>query len=118
VLRSKFYSPEQVEAIVRDFRNAGLDPVDVAIMAFAEKVALHAYRVTAKDIESLRQHGLSEADILDVVLAAAARCFYSKSLDALGAEPDAAYLELEDSLRQALTVGRPFGDPAAPGDAP
>ncbi|MGH2628140.1 MAG: carboxymuconolactone decarboxylase family protein [Anaerolineales bacterium] len=109
MLRSKFFPPEQVEAITRDYRSAGLDPVDVAVMAFAEKIALHAYKVTPGDIDELRRHGLSDTDILDVALTAAARCLFSKLLDAIGAEPDAEYLDLEDSLRQALTVGRPFG---------
>lgn len=109
MLRSKFFPPEQVEAIARDYRSAGLDPVDVAVMAFAEKIALHAYKVTPEDIEALRRHSLSDAEVLDVALTAAARCFFSKLIDAIGAEPDAEYLNLEDSLRQALTVGRPFG---------
>jgi alkylhydroperoxidase family enzyme len=110
VLRSKFYSAEQVEAIVRDFRNAGLDPADVAMMAFAHKITLHAHRVTPEDIAELRSLGFIDEDILDIVLAAAARNFYSKALDALGAEPDEAYRELEPSLRKALSVGRSFGE--------
>jgi alkylhydroperoxidase family enzyme len=109
VLRSKFFPPEQVEAMARDYRSAGLEPVDVAVMAFAEKIALHAYKVTPDDIAALRRHGLSDTDVLDVALTAAARCFFSKLLDAIGAEPDAEYLDLEDSLRRTLTVGRPFG---------
>lgn len=118
MLRSKFYSAEQVEAIVRDYHNAGLDPVDVAIMDLARKVALHAYKVTPKDIEGLRRHGLADAEILDVVLAAAARCFFSKTLDAVGAEPDETYLQLEERLLNALAVGRPFGPPTGPGSPP
>jgi len=109
VLRSKFFPPEQVEAMARDYRSAGLEPVDVAVMAFAEKIALHAYKVTPDDIAALRRHGLSDTDVLDVALTAAARCFFSKLLDAIGAEPDAEYLDLEDGLRRTLTVGRPFG---------
>ena len=54
-------------------------------------------------------HGLSDEEIFDVVLAAAARCFFSKTLDALGVEPDAAYAELDPAFRDALTVGRPIG---------
>jgi hypothetical protein len=42
------------------------------------------------------------------VLAAAARSFFSKTLDALGVEPDASYAELDPALRDALTVGRPL----------
>ena len=110
VLRSKFYSPEQVEAIVKDYRNAGLEAGEVAMMAFAEKVSLHAYKVTPEDIDELRTHGFSDAEILDIVLATGARNFFSKVLDAVGAEPDEAYLKLEEGLRQTLTVGRPFAE--------
>ena len=109
MLRSKFFSANQVEAIVRDFRNAGLDPAEVAMMAFAEKITLNAYKIVQEDIDALRAHGFTDADILDIVLTTAARNFVSKTLDAVGAEPDAAYMDLEPSLRESLTVGRPFG---------
>ncbi len=95
---------------MRDYRSAGLPPAEVAMMAFTEKVTLHAHTVTPEDIEELRDHGFSDAEILDIALAAAVRNFYSKALDALGAEPDSKYLELEPELRAALAVGRPFGE--------
>jgi len=44
------------------------------------------------------------------VLAASARCFFSKTLDALGVLPDAGYAELEPDVREALVVGRPIAD--------
>jgi hypothetical protein len=47
---------------------------------------------------------------MDVVLAAAARCFFSKTLDALRVLPDAHYAELGPELREALVVGRPIAD--------
>ena len=47
---------------------------------------------------------------MDVILAAAARCFFSKTLDALGVRPDRGYRSLEPGLRQALVVGRPIAD--------
>ena len=109
MLRQNFFSADELEAIVHDFRNAGLPPDEVAMMAFAEKVTLNASAITKEDIEDLRAHGLSDEAILDVALAAAARNFYSKLLDAIAAEPDAAFLNMEQPLRRALTVGRPFG---------
>jgi alkylhydroperoxidase family enzyme len=109
VLRSKFFSAEQLEAIVQDYRQAGLEPAEVAMMAYAEKIILNAYKVTPEDIDGLRAHGFSDTDILDIALTAAARSFYSKVLDAVGAEPDEQYLELQPELRRALSVGRPFG---------
>jgi uncharacterized peroxidase-related enzyme len=106
VLAEKFLGPERVRDLVLDHRAAGLDEVDVAIMDFADKVVADASEITQEDVDRLRELGLSDADVLDVALAAAARCFFSKSLDALGVQADAAYGELEPSLREALTVGR------------
>lgn len=100
--------PEDVEALAKDFHQAGLEPVDVAVMELADKVARDATEVTEEDVEGLRAHGLSDAEILDVVLAAAARSFFSKTLDGLGVQADAAYSQLDDGLREALTVGRPI----------
>jgi hypothetical protein len=59
-------------------------------------------------VDKLRALGLTDAEIVDVVLAAAARCFFSKTLDALGVVPDASYAELPPEFREALTVGRPI----------
>lgn len=91
-----------------DFRNAGLEPAEIAMIAFAKKMTQHAYRMTQKDIDELRAHGFSDPEILDIAAAAAARNFFSKLMDALGAEPDPEYLKLEEGLRQTLAVGRPF----------
>jgi uncharacterized peroxidase-related enzyme len=90
VLESTFYDRPQLEAIARDFRHAGLAPLDVAVMAFAEKIALNAHAVTQSDVGELRSLGLGDAEILDVALAASARSFFSKTLDAMGCEPDDA----------------------------
>jgi uncharacterized peroxidase-related enzyme len=109
VLQERFDEP--VLAIALDHRNAGLDEVDVAIMDLAELVVDDATAVTDADLQRLRYLGLSEAEIIDVILAASARCFFSKTLDALGVRPDAGYHALEPGLRDALVVGRPIADP-------
>lgn len=109
MLRKNFFSPEELIAIVKDFRNAGLEPREVAMMAFSEKMSREAHSISREDVAELRSHGFSDEEILDIALTAAARNFYSKLLDALGAEPDADYLNLEADLREALAVGRPFG---------
>ena len=97
-----------VQDIARGRPSDELDEADMAVIDLADKVAADATTVTRADIERLRRLGLADADILDVVLAAAARCFFSKVLDAVGCEPDAAFNELEPELRAALTVGRPI----------
>jgi alkylhydroperoxidase family enzyme len=108
LLRKNFFSVEQMQAIVKDFSNAGLSPEEVALMTFAQKVIKHAREVSEEDIEHLRSFGLSDEEILNVVVAVTARSFFSKTLDALGVKPDEIYLELEPELIQALTIGRPF----------
>ena len=104
----KFVAPDELAAIVTDHHGAGLDPVDVAVMDLADKVALDATSVTQADVDALRSHGLSDAEVFDVIAAAAARCFFSKVLDAVGVEADAKYAQMEPELRDALTVGRPI----------
>jgi len=109
VMLDRFLEPDELRAIASDHRTAGLDAVDVAVMDLADKVVADATSVTQADIDGLRDLGLSDAEIFDVVLAAAARCFMSKVIDAVGAEPDHAYEErLAPELREALVVGRPI----------
>jgi uncharacterized peroxidase-related enzyme len=107
VLLDQYLDSETLQAVVTDHRAGALDPVDVAVMDLADKVADDATCVSAADMDRLRSFGLSDSDILDVVLAAAARCFFSKTLDGVGVEADAPYRELEPALLDALTVGRP-----------
>ena len=108
VMLQELFSPEQLTRIAQDYQTADLTAAEVAMMAFAEQIVVDATTVTQADIDTLHQHGFTDAEIFDITTTAAARCFFSKTLDALGAEPDSAYLALDKSLRQALTVGRPI----------
>ena len=110
VLLERFLEPDQLKAIMADHHSAGVDEVDVAVMDLADKVAADATAVTDADRDRLRSLGLSDAEILEVVVAAAVRSFFSKTLDGLGVQPDAKYAALERELREALTVGRPIED--------
>jgi len=106
VLLEEFGEP--VREIALDRRTAGLDDVDVAVMDLAEKVVVDATSIDDRDLQPLRDAGLSEAEIADVVLAAAARCFFAKTLDALGVLPDASLAGLDAEVREVLVVGRPI----------
>ena len=99
---------EPLLEIALDHHAAGLSEVDTAVMDFAEKIVDDATSVDDGDRQRLRDLGLTETDILDVVLAATARCFFSKTLDAVGALPDASYGDLDPELRAVLVVGRPI----------
>ena len=108
VLHERFGEP--VLDIALDHHTAGLDEIDVAVMDLAERVVDDATTIGEADLQRLSDLGLSETEIMDVVLAAAARCFFSKTLDALDVRPDASYSELEPQLRDALVVGRAIAD--------
>jgi alkylhydroperoxidase family enzyme len=110
VLLDQFIDADQLCGVMADHHAAGLDDVEVAVMDLADKVAADATTVTEADIQRLRDLGLPDTEISGVVLAAAARCFFSKSLDGLGVAPDAKYAALPGSVRDALTVGRPIVD--------
>ena len=86
-----------------------LSEKEAAIVQFARAIARDASRITAGHVERLRTlHGMSDDEIFDIAAIAAGRCFLTKLLDALGSEPDAAFLAMEPRLRKALTVGRPI----------
>jgi alkylhydroperoxidase family enzyme len=79
-------------------------------MELAERVVDDATAIDESDRQRLRDLGLSDEEIMDVILTAAARCFFSKTLDGLGLLPDASYRELEPELREVLVVGRPIAE--------
>jgi len=108
ILADQFLGSDAVRDIATDPRAADLDTADVAVMDLADKVAGDATAVTQNDVDRLRSLGFTDEEILGVVVAAAARCFFSKVLDGLGVEPDREYQGLDPALRDALTVGRPI----------
>src|SRR5262245_11262082 len=110
VLATKVLDAPAVTAIMKNGPDSPIEPSERAMMAFAEKVALNADQITAADVDGLRAHGYRDEEIFDLAAAAAARCFFSKLLDALGVQADASFHELDPALRQALTVGRPVAE--------
>jgi uncharacterized peroxidase-related enzyme len=108
LLRKNFFSADELAAIVKDFRHAGLADEEVALMSFAQKVTTKPQQISQEDMDELRRFGLTDEDILNVVLTCTARSFFSKTLDALEAVPDEVYLEFEPELLKLLTPGHPF----------
>lgn len=108
MLRKNFFSSEEIEKIVKDFRTAGLSDEDVAIMAFAQKVVSDAHEIQPDEIDVLRSFGLEDQEIFDIILTASARSFFAQALDSAGTQPDEAYLDHVGDLTQVLAVGRPY----------
>jgi uncharacterized peroxidase-related enzyme len=104
----KFYSAEDVMAMARGETPASLSMADAALMRFACAVAHDASAVTADDVEEVKRHGFSDAEVFDIAAAAAGRAFFTKVIESLGVATDAPLREMDGTLREALTVGRPI----------
>lgn len=100
---------EVVIAIAKGEDHAELTDSERAVMKFARRVARDASEVTAEEVAELKAvHGLTDAEIFDIAAIAAGRAFFTKMLDALGADADVGFMQMEEELRHALTVGRPI----------
>ena len=97
-----------------DHRAAGLDAVDVAVMDLADKVADDATSVTQADVDGLRALGLTDAEILDVVLGRRGALLLQQGARRPSApSPTRSTRSSTPPLRDALTVGArsPTRDP-------
>ena len=108
VVLERHLSADDLVAFATEPASAPLTRVEAAAVRLAGKVVADATTVSAEDVGELRELGLSDAEIFDIVAAAAVRCFFSKTLDALGVQPDAEYAELQPELQDALVTGRPI----------
>jgi uncharacterized peroxidase-related enzyme len=106
VLRDKFFDESELINLVNGETS---EEADRAVITLSRKVALDASRITESDLAPLRRIGLSGEEIFDVILASAARAFFSKTLDATGTEADREYRDLlGPDLSDRLAVGRPI----------
>jgi uncharacterized peroxidase-related enzyme len=104
---SKALGRDKVLAILRDFRNAGLTQAEVAMLAYAEQIAIDASKITEADIDALRAVGFSDLNIADIALAASYRSFMSRYFDAVGATVEPSFLDDDPDVRAELAVGKP-----------
>lgn len=97
----KVMDADELERIARDYRDAGLSEAEVAMMEYAEHVVTDSRAMTDADTTRLRDLGFSDREIVDITLAAAARGYFSRAIQALGAAVDVPP-GLSDRLRGAL----------------
>ncbi|MET0673805.1 MAG: carboxymuconolactone decarboxylase family protein [Microbacterium pygmaeum] len=87
-LRAGVFDEDQLERVAVNYEDAGLSEADAAVMRFAERVSTDAAAMTDADSQALRDQGFSDRQIVDIVLAAAARNYYSRALRALAVPVD------------------------------
>jgi len=109
-----FFSPEDVQLMARGASPASLSAADAAMMSFARKVARGPFAVAAGDVEELKKHGFTDAEVFDIAATVAARAFWTGIVESLGVEPEPPFHDLEQEFRKTMTVGRPFPASAPP----
>jgi uncharacterized peroxidase-related enzyme len=82
-LRAGALDEDQLERVALDYETAGLSDADVAVMRFADRLSTDAGAMTDADSQALRDQGFSDRQIVDIALAAGARNFLSRTLQAL-----------------------------------
>lgn len=97
---------EQALAVQRDYRNAGLTPQQVEMLAYAEQITRDASKITQEDIDRLRAIGFSDLNIADIALAASFRNFMSRYFDAVGATVEPEFLDSDPQVRAQMAVGK------------
>jgi len=103
-----FFSNEEIRGIADQGSVESVTAAEEEMMRFSRKIARDASTVSAEDVQRLKDHGLSDADVFDVAATAAGRAFFTKVLDAVGSLPDAGFNVIDEDLRTHLTVGRPI----------
>lgn len=102
----QLFDEAELIRIATDYRDAGLTEAEVAMMAYAEKVSVAAHTMTDADSRQLRTVGFTDREIVDITLAAAARNYYSRAVQALAVDVDVPPV-LSDELAAALVASVP-----------
>lgn len=115
-LRAGVMDADQLERVARGDTAAGLSEADIAVMAYADKLSRDPQGMTDDDSRRLRDAGFSDRQIVDITLAAAARNYLSRALQALAVPVD-EMPDLSPELVQALLSPWHAGTPTR-SDAP
>ena len=72
--------------VMQDYGNAALDDETLAIVEYVEKLTNEPSEMTENDVQTLRKAGLSDNQILSVVMITAMFAFMNRLADGLGVE--------------------------------
>ncbi|PQZ92993.1 carboxymuconolactone decarboxylase [Arthrobacter sp. MYb227] len=97
----KYIDEEKLVPIAANYHDAGLDQSEVAMMDFAVKLSTDSLNMSEADSQILRDVGFNDREIVDIALAAAARNYLSRILQALAVDIDVPP-QLSEEMRAAL----------------
>ena len=86
-LRDHSSDAELASHAMHDYTQATLDPQTRAMLDFAAKLTRTPADMSQEDVQRLRNHGLSDEQILSTVLITCTFNFMTRLADSLGVEP-------------------------------
>lgn len=107
----KYIDEEDLLLIAANYHDAGLSDAEVAMMDFAVRLSTDSAHMSNADSQKLREVGFTDREIIDIALAAAARNYLSRILQALAVDIDVP-LTLSESMREALLKPLEHGAPS------
>ena len=87
-LRQHSDDPELVSHIMHDYTKTNLDPQTRSMLDFATKLTLTPAAMEKSDVEGLQRQGLTDDQILSIVLITCTFNFMTRLADGLGVEVD------------------------------
>lgn len=94
-------SAELPRALARDYREAELAPADRAMLDYAVKLTLEPHAVRARDVQTLRDHGFTDAAILDVCQVTCYYNYVNRLADGLAVELEPFWSEADLVMTRA-----------------
>ncbi len=88
-----------------DWRNAGVDDKDMAMLGYAEKITLNPASIVEADVEGLRAHGWTDIEILEIACLASYRNYIAGVAHALGVEAEGRHFADDPPTRERLAEG-------------
>jgi uncharacterized peroxidase-related enzyme len=108
-LRAGALGEDQLEAIAHHGDHPDLSEADRAVLRYARRLSTHPADMTDADSQELRDAGFDDRQIVDITLAAAARNFFSRALQALAVPIETDLVGLSPRLRDAFMASA-WGD--------
>lgn len=105
---------ELTQSLKANYRAAAIEPREMAMLEFAELLTVQPSNVRESDIETLRDHRWSDADIVDIVHQTALFNYMTRVADGLGIEIESYMEDVEARDRSAVDTSR-WGHGSAPG---
>lgn len=96
----------------RDYRRAGLEPREQALLDYAAKLTVRPWAMAEADVEALRGQGWTDTDVLDLNQIVSYFNLLTRTAEGLGVElepelgpPERGYLEDASRLRAEILGG-------------